>query len=146
MISMRVCTIIALGIALAGCVANTSQTRDASWVVRPQLGVRLRVVPAAELPEGSASGSQQVLRVQQVRPGLPADVAGAKVGDILLRMDGKAVMGMQDSVAIMEGKRPGDRVTLTILRDTELRELTVNLGGGGSSSGSAVGEAAATDF
>ncbi|ROO31358.1 S41 family peptidase [Salinisphaera orenii] len=58
----------------------------------------------------------------------PASEAGLQAGDLIVRIDGKAVKGMSlmDAVKTMRGD-PGSEVTLTILRDGRDEPFTVTL-------------------
>lgn len=60
--------------------------------------------------------------------GTPADKAGLKSGDIILRIDGNSSLGMSidDAVDIMRGK-PGTPITLTIVRKGESDPLEVKI-------------------
>jgi hypothetical protein len=62
------------------------------------------------------------VRVSGVRPGSPADRAGVRSGDVLVRFAGIDVKTLQDFSFALRGKRPGDRVEVVILRgDREQR-------------------------
>jgi carboxyl-terminal processing protease len=56
----------------------------------------------------------------------PAERAGVRAGDIIVRLDEKPVKGMSlnDAVKMMRGD-PGTQITLTILRDGEQKPLTL---------------------
>jgi carboxyl-terminal processing protease len=58
----------------------------------------------------------------------PASRAGLKPGDLIIRLDGQSVQGMslRDAVEVMRGK-PGDPITLSILRKGEDKPLEVKL-------------------
>jgi len=60
--------------------------------------------------------------------GTPAYKAGVKAGDIILKIDDKATIGMNidESVKLMRGK-PGTPVTLTIIRKNELKPLKIKI-------------------
>ena len=47
--------------------------------------------------------------------------------DILLELDGSAVSGMADSVAVMQRLNRGDSVLATVLRDGELKRIPIKL-------------------
>ena len=60
-----------------------------------------------------------------------ATVAGQTVpdgGDIITKIDGKEIAGMEDVISTINSAQPGDEVTLTILRDGNERDVTVKLG------------------
>jgi serine protease Do len=58
----------------------------------------------------------------------PAEKAGLKTDDIVLKIDGQKVNGPNMLAARVASKRPGDNVTLTILRDGKQQTITVTLG------------------
>jgi S1-C subfamily serine protease len=49
-------------------------------------------------------------------------------GDVLLEIDGKPVKSMDDVIAAIDAKKPGDTVTLKLLRGSKQRTATVELG------------------
>lgn len=86
--------------------------------------------------------TQGVLLLEVV-PGSPADRAGLRGGDttlilnnrvftiggdILTEADGKPLKSMEELASLIGSRRPGDTVTLTYLRDSDLRTATVTLG------------------
>lgn len=58
----------------------------------------------------------------------PAERAGVKSGDLVIRLDDKPVKGMElnDAVKIMRGK-PGTKITLTIVREGEEKPLKITI-------------------
>ncbi len=60
--------------------------------------------------------------------GTPADKAGLKAGDIILKINDKATLGMSidESVNLMRGK-PGTDINLTIIRKNEPKPLTFKI-------------------
>jgi carboxyl-terminal processing protease len=60
--------------------------------------------------------------------GTPADRAGLKAGDIILRIDGKSSLSMtiDDAVGVMRGKK-GTPITLTIIRKNEPEPLEIKI-------------------
>jgi S1-C subfamily serine protease len=60
-----------------------------------------------------------------VEPGGPADIAGLKVGDIILSLAGQRVGGVDDLLRILTADRIGIATPLTILRRSGRRQLTV---------------------
>ncbi len=49
-------------------------------------------------------------------------------GDVLTAIDGKKVKSMDDVISIVDSKKPGDKVTLELLRGDKRRTATVTLG------------------
>ena len=58
----------------------------------------------------------------------PAQKAGIKAGDLIIKLDDRSVKGMSlnDAVDIMRGK-PGDPITLTIIRENEEKPLVITI-------------------
>lgn len=65
--------------------------------------------------------------VSSVDGGSPASRAGLKAGDIITSIDGRAVGRADEVRGALRAKRPGDKVTLGILRDGKPRTVTVTL-------------------
>ncbi len=59
-----------------------------------------------------------------------ATIEGASVtlgGDIITELDGKKIAGMDELIAIVDGKKPGDDVEVTLLRGGDTKTVTVTL-------------------
>src|SRR5690606_2434814 len=63
--------------------------------------------------------------VRDVQRGSPADRAGLAVGDILVRLDGEVLSGIDDVHRTLDGRRIGITVHLQALRNGELIERTL---------------------
>jgi hypothetical protein len=57
------------------------------------------------------------IKVGGVRPGSPAEKAGVRAGDVILRFAGMTLKTLEDFTFALRGRRPGDRVDVTIVRD-----------------------------
>lgn len=79
---------------------------------RPSLGT---IPDFAPVPSG--------VKLSGVTAGSPADVAGIKAGDILIRFDNDEIKNLQDFQNALMARSPGDAVNITVLRDG--KELTV---------------------
>ena len=64
----------------------------------------------------------------EVSPGGPADKAGIKQGDIIVKIDDKQMVESSDLLAAIRDKKPGDTVQLTIDRGgtTSVISATLN--------------------
>lgn len=66
--------------------------------------------------------------VTRVMEGSPAEEAGIKEGDIITRIDGRAVKDAGDVVDAMTGREPGTSVAVTVQRGEAESEKTAKLG------------------
>ena len=57
------------------------------------------------------------VRISGVRPGSPAERAGVRTGDVIVKFAGFVVKTLDDLTFALRSKRPGDRVEVVILRD-----------------------------
>ena len=57
----------------------------------------------------------------------PADSAGLSARDVVVRMDGKPVVNMNTLVVALRGHRPGDVVTVEVIRDKQRTTKSVTL-------------------
>jgi S1-C subfamily serine protease len=85
----------------------------------------------------------QGVLVEQVLGNGPADDAGIKGptgeatvagqtipsgGEIITKIDGKAVTGMDDLISVVNEHKPGDEITLTVWSNGQQKDVTVKLG------------------
>jgi serine protease Do len=110
------------------------QAQDGKPLTRPWMGVAyVPVTPAlrdeADLPidygilvRGSDDGTPAVT------PGSPADRAGIQEGDIIAAINGMRIDGGDPLDEILTQYGPDSVLTLSVLRDGELLELTLTLG------------------
>ncbi|AFG34527.1 hypothetical protein Ferpe_0387 [Fervidobacterium pennivorans DSM 9078] len=68
------------------------------------------------------------LYVAFVETGSPAQLAGIKTGDVIVKIDGKNIKSYDDALKALSGKRQGDISTLTIDRGGKAIEIKVRLG------------------
>jgi S1-C subfamily serine protease len=68
------------------------------------------------------------IEVQSILPDSPADKAGLRMNDIILKMNGDDVGAMQNFVKSVGTKKPGDKIKLKIKRDDKEKEIEVTLG------------------
>jgi putative serine protease PepD len=65
--------------------------------------------------------------VERVTPGMPAAAANLKAGDVIRKVDGKAVTGSIDLVVAIRTHVPGQKVTLTVQRKGRTFDVKVGL-------------------
>ncbi|MEW6399916.1 MAG: trypsin-like peptidase domain-containing protein [Bacillota bacterium] len=106
-------------------------------VEHPWLGIG-GVAITSELADRLRLDTRSGVLITQVIEGSPADRAGLRpmsvtqsgrtlVGDIITAVDGRAVKSVDDVSRYLETKRPGDQVTLTVLRDGATLRLKATL-------------------
>ena len=67
------------------------------------------------------------VRFDGILPGSPADGAGLQTGDIVVRLDGEAVTGLEEFSRSLGSRRVGERVRLELLRNGMTIEVDVEL-------------------
>jgi hypothetical protein len=84
-------------------------------------GASLGTIPDPAPPPNGQKG----MLLAGVRPGGPADAAGLRRGDVLVRLGGHVVGGMDDVKFVMTQSKPGARMKAVVLRDG--KELAVDV-------------------
>jgi S1-C subfamily serine protease len=116
-----------------------AQLISSGKVEHSYLGVGIASIPSAAAAQVGASGAA----ITQVRAGSPAAKAGLKAstgttavggedypsgGDVITKVDGQSVASAADLQQLIDAKKPGDRVTLTVVRSGKTRTVDVTLG------------------
>jgi S1-C subfamily serine protease len=65
--------------------------------------------------------------IQQVAPNSAAEVAGLRRGDVVVEVDGEPITSGTDLVGAVGARFPGDEVTITYVREGEIRTATAFL-------------------
>ena len=65
--------------------------------------------------------------ISQVEPDSPAAKAGVKVGDVITELNGKKMENSGQLQAAISAQRPGNKVTLNVIRDGKTMSLPVTL-------------------
>jgi hypothetical protein len=135
--------------------ADKINTTDAARIVRMVHGVARRVAdrdsrltfqapkPTTTTAQGGAMSFRVVMGiapsygddgkpgmgVDAVSPEGPAEMAGVKAGDRVLRIGDKPVANIYDYMAALRSNNPGDVVAVTLLRDGQELKVEVTLSG-----------------
>jgi serine protease Do len=67
------------------------------------------------------------VKVAGVTPGSPAEKAGVKEGDVLLKVDGQDVANLQGFSAILKGLSPGQTAKVVLSRGGQEQTLDVTV-------------------
>ena len=114
--------------AMAEVPASNPTTAPASAPAKAAyMGVAVTGLdPAAAKQLNLTPGSG--LRVSFVVPNGPADLAGLKINDVLVKLDDQLLVNMQQFTVLVRSYPPGRRTTLKIIRGTQEVTLTATLG------------------
>lgn len=96
-------------------------------VRRPYLGITYQPI-SPQIAAYYNLPVQEGLLILSVVSGSPAARAGLRRGDIVVSMDGTTITASRPLANIMLKYKPGDKVTLTILRDNRQLQVQVTLG------------------
>ncbi|HSJ06376.1 MAG TPA: trypsin-like peptidase domain-containing protein [Longimicrobiales bacterium] len=116
----------AVPIRLARRVA--SDLLEYGYLRRPQLGAEVRSVLAVDAEVYDLAEVRGALIVALNPPDGPAATAGLRAGDIVLSLDGQPVRDDVHLITSLADLRPGQDVTLGVLRDGGRRDVRVRLG------------------
>ncbi|HTY42557.1 MAG TPA: Do family serine endopeptidase [Thermoanaerobaculia bacterium] len=120
------------------------QLRDKGKVTRGFLGINIVNVDADRAAAFNLKTEDGAF-VESVEPGKPADKAGVKPGDTIVKVDGVPVKETRDLIGYVSGKAPGSKVQLDVVRDGKEQTLTASLAERKDESGGKEPEKAGSD-
>ena len=115
----------AIPINLASNVIN--QLKDSGKVVRGWLGVIIQEI-TPEIAEGIGLDGTNGALVAEVSPDSPAEKAGLKSGDVVIKFNNQPIEEFADLTRFVGATKPDSDVSLTIIRDGKEKVLDVQLG------------------
>ncbi|HEV3470547.1 MAG TPA: PDZ domain-containing protein [Pyrinomonadaceae bacterium] len=92
------------------------------------LGVQVDEITRENMKDYGLSGEPRGVGVREVVKGSPAERAGLREKDVILRFDGEAVTSARKLVRLVEESAPEHAARLTILRGGSEQEVTATLG------------------
>ncbi|WP_108125910.1 S1C family serine protease [Saccharospirillum mangrovi] len=117
---------IGFAIPYAHALDIATQLIQQGEVMHGYLGIDVRpVAPQQRARQGLVTPAWEVADVMAESP---ADKAGVLAGDWLVSIDGKALSSRAEAVGRIAEHKPGDRLTLTLLRNHILYQREVILG------------------
>jgi len=105
---------------------SPSQLRDEGRVRRGYLGIGVNEI-TPEAADAFGLSSTDGALVMNVQPGLPADKAGLRNGDIIVGADDVTITTTRELIDYVSSKGPDTTVQLEILRDGERQQIAVKL-------------------
>ncbi len=121
---------IGIGFAIPVSIAKSimAQILEFGEVKRGLLGVSISdLSPETAEAFGIKSENFQGALVQEVFADSPAEKAGVEPGDVITRVDGKAISGAGDLRTTIGLKRSGDSVKLELTRNGKTKQMTATL-------------------
>lgn len=104
---------------LTQILAHGRVRRGRIGIAGEQVPLAARAAYQANLKQGSG------VAVREIQGTSPADVAGLRPGDVIVRVDGEPVTGIDDLFRVLDDKRIGRSVTVAILRGLELMQFDI---------------------
>lgn len=118
-----------IGFAVPANIVRTvaSELINSGRVDRGYLGISLQevgpeIIQGLKLPEGT-----QGALVAQVQPNSPAAKAGFEAGDVIIRVNDRAIRSGSQIVNTVGLMKPGSTLSFTILRDGDERKLQAKI-------------------
>jgi len=115
----------AIPIDVAMDVAEQLKSRGS--VSRGRIGVVIQQV-TADLADSFGLNKAEGALVADVEAGSPADKAGLKVSDIILKYNGRPVANSIDLPRMVGASKPGSRANLSVWRKGEMHEIGITVG------------------
>lgn len=118
---------ISFAIPIDEAVRVADQLRSIGRVIRGRIGV-VGVPVTKDAAEALGMAKPIGALVEAVEAGGPADKGGIEPGDIILKVDGKAVETSRDLPRLIGATKPGARTNLQVLRRGSTREIVLTVG------------------
>ncbi|MFW6364867.1 MAG: S1C family serine protease [Spirochaetota bacterium] len=100
------------------------ELKDKKYVHKGFIGIALAPLNS-QLRDELGWNRPDGIVVANVQPGGPAHEAGIQSGDIIINANGTRIKSPEDFIAIIEQTEPGSTVQLTVWRDGNRRNITV---------------------
>ena len=91
------------------------------------VGILMDQANQEQLKEADLDEGTEAIVIQGIIPGLPAESAGIREGDIITEIDGKKPATQERLREVLMGKKPGDAVSLTVHREGGDKAIRVRL-------------------
>ena len=104
---------------LTQILAHGRVRRARIGIVAEQMPLPARIAYRAGLSQASA------VRAREVQTNSPAGNAGLRVGDLLVRLDGETITGVDDLFRLLDERRIDRPVTVTVVRSSGLTDIAV---------------------
>ena len=103
------------------------ELKDTGEVARGWLGVAIQEV-TPEIARAVGLKEPKGAMITSVYAGDPADKAGIKAGDVIVKINEHEIADPRDLTRLIGSQKPNDKVTIEVFRDGRTIELTAKLG------------------
>lgn len=117
---------IGFAIAITPARAIVEELIATGRVIHPFLGVQMVGLSPAIASQRNIDMDEGVLLVEVV-PGSPAAEAGLEANDVITEIEGKQAKAPSDVSRVINSKKPGDKVEITLNRGGDSRTVTATL-------------------
>lgn len=118
---------ISLAIPIDEVMRVVEQLKAHGKVTRGRIGVQIGPV-SDEVGKAIGLAKAEGAMVSNVEQGGPADEAGVRSGDVIIKFDGKAITHMTDLPRIVGATKPGTRVPMEVWRKGKAVTVQVKVG------------------
>jgi serine protease Do len=118
---------ISFAIPIDYAINVIDQLRKVGRVTRGRIGVEISTV-TRDLADSLGLPRAEGAVVGKVEDDSPAAKAGLESGDVVLKIDGKAVEGSPDLSRTIRAMRPGTKINLSVWRAGKVRDIPVVVG------------------
>jgi serine protease Do len=117
---------ISFAVPIDEAMRVSDQLRKSGKVTRGRIGVRIDEV-GKDVAESLGLKNSQGALISMIEPGGPADKAGIKVGDIILKFNGVAIERPSDLPRMVGATAIGSRASVTVWRKGALQDIPVTV-------------------
>ena len=117
---------ISFAVPIDEAMRVSDQLKKTGKVTRGRIGVTIGEL-SKDVAESLGLKTAQGAQVAKIEPGSPADKGGIKVGDIILKFNGKIIDRSSDLPRLVGGTPVGSRATLTVWRQGAQQELPITV-------------------
>ncbi|MDL2355071.1 MAG: DegQ family serine endoprotease [Pseudomonadota bacterium] len=117
---------ISFAVPIDEAMRVADQLRKSGKVTRGRLGVQIGDV-SKDVAESLGLGKARGVEVALVEPGGPAEKAGIRVGDIILKFNGAPIERSADLPRLVGGSAIGSRAVVTVWRKGAQQDIAVSI-------------------
>jgi len=117
---------LAFAIPIDVAINVTKQIQEKGRVTRSRIGVQIQEV-SRETADAFGLGKASGALVNSVEKGGPADKAGIEQGDIIVKVDGRAVNSSAELPRIITAIKPGTRIVLQVWHKGANKDVNVTV-------------------